>query len=114
MLIPAANVPNLMLREDVVQAVAEGKFHIYPVSTVDEGMELLTCIPAGVRGPDGCYPPGTVNALVDARLAELSEDRPANGNGKAAAKAAPAEEGPAEPPHEPVLPGEQPRPAEES
>jgi predicted ATP-dependent protease len=72
-IIPAANVPNLMLREDVIAAVAEGKFHIYPVRTVDEGIEILTGIPAGQRGPDGTYPPDTINGRVDHKLRELAE-----------------------------------------
>jgi lon-related putative ATP-dependent protease len=72
-IIPEANIKNLMLREDVVQAVAEGKFHIYPVRTADEGIEILTGVPAGERGADGKFPEGTVNARVDARLEELAE-----------------------------------------
>ncbi|NLF03323.1 MAG: AAA family ATPase, partial [Anaerolineales bacterium] len=72
-LLPQANVRNLMLREDVVEAVRAGQFHIWPVSTIDEGIKVLTGVPAGVRGPDGAYPEGTVNALVDARLRELAE-----------------------------------------
>jgi lon-related putative ATP-dependent protease len=72
-MIPEANVKNLMLREDVVAAVAEGKFHIYPVRTIDEGIAILTGVPAGERGTDGRYPEGTVNALVDARLRELAQ-----------------------------------------
>ena len=55
-LIPAANVKNLMLRQDVVDAVSLGRFHIYPVETVDEGIELLTGIEAGERGEDGQLP----------------------------------------------------------
>lgn len=50
---------NLMLREDVVEAVREGKFHIYPVSTIDEGIGLLTGIEAGERKMDGRYPENT-------------------------------------------------------
>jgi len=59
-LIPAANVPNLMLREEVVEAVRNGRFHIYPVATVSEGITLLTDIPAGAPGEDGEYPPDTI------------------------------------------------------
>jgi len=71
--IPAANAENLMLREDVVQAIREGMFHVYLINTVDEGIELLTGTPAGERGPDGSFPEGTFNARVVARLIELSE-----------------------------------------
>jgi lon-related putative ATP-dependent protease len=74
-LIPAANVKHLMLRHDVVEAAAAGQFHIYPISTVDEGIEVLTGLPAGERGEDGEYPEGTINRLVHDRLAELSEIR---------------------------------------
>ncbi len=62
-----------MLREEVVQAVAEGKFHIWPVTTVDEGIEILTGMPAGVRGEDGAYPEDTVNGRVDRRLFDLAQ-----------------------------------------
>jgi lon-related putative ATP-dependent protease len=72
-LIPAANVRHLMLRDDVVQACATGKFHVYPVTTVDEAMELLTGIAAGKRGADGRFPDGSVNQRVEQRLAELAE-----------------------------------------
>jgi predicted ATP-dependent protease len=72
-LLPEANVPNLMLREDVVQAVAEGRFHIYPVCTVDEGIAVLTGLPAGLRGPDAAYPPDTVNGRVDRKLRMMAE-----------------------------------------
>ncbi len=72
-LIPASNARHLMLREDVVEAVRQGKFHIYPVRTIDEGIALLTGVPAGEPGPDGVYPEGTVNFLVQKRLRELAE-----------------------------------------
>jgi len=72
-IIPAANIRNLMLHEDVTEAAAQGKFHIYAVSTVDEGIELLTGIPAGQRRNDGRFPKGTINYLVDRRLKEMSE-----------------------------------------
>ena len=79
-LIPASNVKNLMLREDVVDAAAEGRFHIYPVETVDEGIEILTDVPAGKRGegpetPEDEYPEGSINYRVARRLAELAEKR---------------------------------------
>ncbi|MER3513553.1 MAG: ATP-dependent protease, partial [Chloroflexota bacterium] len=72
-IIPAANVRHLMLREEVVQAVAEGKFHVWPVRTIDEGLELLTGVPAGERGPDGSYPEGTIHHAVQKRLREWAE-----------------------------------------
>ncbi|MEE4275122.1 MAG: Lon-insertion domain-containing protein, partial [Thermoleophilia bacterium] len=72
-LIPAANVKHLMLRHDVVDAVAAGRFAVYPIATVDEGIEVLTGVPAGVPGDDGAYPDGTVNRMVADRLAEMAE-----------------------------------------
>jgi lon-related putative ATP-dependent protease len=72
-LIPQSNVRNLMLRDDVVEAVKKRKFHIYALSRVEEGIELLTGVPAGERQPDGTYPDGTVYALIQARLAALAE-----------------------------------------
>ena len=72
-LIPRQNVRNLMLRDDVVQAVTEGKFHVWSVGTIDEGIEILTGIPAGERQPDSGYPEGTVNFVVRKRLEELGE-----------------------------------------
>jgi len=110
-ILPAANVPNLMLRDDVVEAVAQGRFHIYPVRTVDEGIEILTGIPAGEREPDGAYPPDSVNGRVDRKLRALAEkleqpDRPR----KAGAESSEDEgaEPAREPPREPRLPGDRP------
>jgi predicted ATP-dependent protease len=71
-MIPYSNVRNLMLKEEVVNALKEGKFHIYPVKTVDEGIEVLTGVRAGVRGPDGLYEEGTVNSLVQKRLIQMA------------------------------------------
>lgn len=72
-LIPASNVQNLMLKEEVVEAAKAGKFRIYPVRTIDEGIETLTGVPAGKRRDDGTYEEGTVNDLVDRRLGEMAE-----------------------------------------
>ncbi len=72
-IIPAANVPNLMLDEEVIDAVRAGQFHVWAVRTIDEGIELLTGRPAGQRGPDGQYPEGTVHRLVQERLREYAE-----------------------------------------
>jgi predicted ATP-dependent protease len=68
-LIPASNVKHLMLRDDVVEACAAGRFHVHAVETVDQGIELLTGLPAGEPGPDGVYPTGSINRHVAARLA---------------------------------------------
>jgi predicted ATP-dependent protease len=62
-----------MLRQDVVEAVRDGKFHIYPVTTIDEGIELLTGVPAGERDEEGEFPDDTMNGYVEARLSELTE-----------------------------------------
>jgi lon-related putative ATP-dependent protease len=72
-LIPATNVKHLMLRREVVEAVEAGRFHIYPVRTIDEGIELLTGVEAGIAGEDGHFPAGTVNERVARRLRELTE-----------------------------------------
>ncbi len=72
-LIPASNVQNLMLKEEIAEAAKAGKFRIYPVRTIDEGIEILTGVPAGVRRDDGTYEEGTVNYLVDRRLREMAE-----------------------------------------
>lgn len=78
-LIPSSNVRHLMLREDVVEAVASGQFHVYPVGTIDEGTALLTGHEAGERRPDGTFPNRSVNALVQRRLSEMAEQAKAYG-----------------------------------
>ena len=70
-LIPASNVKHLMLREDVVQAIASDRFHIWPIETVDQALGLLTGLPAGAPDPDGHYPAGSVNQRISERLWEL-------------------------------------------
>lgn len=72
-LIPQANVKNLMLRQDVVCAAAAGQFHIYPVTTIDEGIELLTGISAGERDETGQYPEGSINQRIENRLEKVAE-----------------------------------------
>ena len=72
-MVPHQNLRNLMLRADVVAAIKEGKFHIYSVRTIDEGLEILTGVTAGERGPHGEFPKGTVNGLVEKRLRELHQ-----------------------------------------
>ncbi len=72
-MIPQANVHNLMLRADVVEAVKAGKFHIYSVSSIDEGIEVLTGVAAGARQADGSYPDGTINDRVQKKLQQFTE-----------------------------------------
>ncbi|MEM3056555.1 MAG: Lon-insertion domain-containing protein, partial [Candidatus Bathyarchaeia archaeon] len=71
--IPESNVQNLVLREEVVDAIRRGMFHIYPVRTIDEGIEILTGLKAGERRPDGSFEEGTINYLVQKRLEEMAE-----------------------------------------
>lgn len=81
--IPASNVKNLMLREDVVAAGAEGRFHVYAVERVDQAVELLMRRPAGERD-GGAFPPDSVNGLVEARLEAFADAaRRFGGNGLA-------------------------------
>ncbi|MFB3887601.1 MAG: Lon protease family protein [Thermodesulfobacteriota bacterium] len=70
-MIPQLNVGDLMLRKDIVKAVEEKRFHIYPVQTIDQGIEILTGVEAGERVDGGGYKEGTVNDLVDKKLREL-------------------------------------------
>ena len=118
-ILPDANVLTLMLREDVVRAVAEGNFHIYPVKTIDEGIAILTGVPAGVRNKDGKFPKDTVNRRVDDALRSLAMRLKAFGRppskqeGEIQSKAEEEENGsdddaPPEPPHEPGIPGDEP------
>lgn len=72
-IIPRRNVKNLMIKNDLVDAVREGKFTIYPIDRVEEGIEILTNIPAGDLREDGTYPEGTINYLIVKRLTEISE-----------------------------------------
>jgi len=71
-IIPHQNVQNLMLRPDVIEAVANGKFHIYPIKTIDEGIEILTGVKAGERKEDGIFEEGTLNYLVDQEMQRLA------------------------------------------
>jgi lon-related putative ATP-dependent protease len=72
-IMPTRNVKNLMLKKDVVEAVKEGKFFIYPIQRVDEGIEIITGMQVGELMDDGTYPEGTINYLVVKRLTEISE-----------------------------------------
>jgi predicted ATP-dependent protease len=74
-LIPATNVKHLMLRHDVVQAVAEGDFRVVPIHTVDQAVSLLTGLPAGEADETGSFPEGSVNRRVADRLQQLLELR---------------------------------------
>jgi len=71
-MIPAKNIKNLMLHEEVLDAVKEGRFHVWAVNTVDEGIELLTGDVSGQRSVDGKFPDGSINFLVDKRLSEMA------------------------------------------
>jgi lon-related putative ATP-dependent protease len=72
-MIPESNVQNLMLKEEIVDAVKAGKFHIYSVETIDDGIEILTGVKAGERRKDGTFEKGTANYRVNMRLAEMAE-----------------------------------------
>lgn len=72
-MIPESNVQNLMLKEEIVEAAKKGLFRIYPVRTIDEGIEVLTGVKAGERRTDGSFEEGTVNYLVNLRLKEMAE-----------------------------------------
>jgi predicted ATP-dependent protease len=86
-LIPQANVRNLMLRHDVVEAIRAGRFHVYPITHIDQGLALLTGVPAGDPMTEG-----TVHYLVNARLRQLAQDIAAFGNaGRDGARPHPAE-----------------------
>src|SRR5450755_4757337 len=71
-LMPASNVEDLMLREDILDAVTAGKFHIWPVAKIEEGIEILTGMTAGIRNGDGSFPSGTVFAAVNERLNKMA------------------------------------------
>jgi len=75
LLIPASNVQHLMLRRDVVEAVEAGKFHVFPIETIDQGIEVLTGVEAGDRDTAGSFPEGSINHQVEKRLIELAEKR---------------------------------------
>jgi lon-related putative ATP-dependent protease len=74
-LIPQANVQHLMLRKDVIDACAVGRFAVYPIATINEGIALLSGIAAGERGADGAYPPDSVNRRIEDRLRAFASIR---------------------------------------
>ncbi|UCG89445.1 MAG: AAA family ATPase [Gemmatimonadota bacterium] len=83
-MIPAANVRHLMLRGDVVDAVASGRFHVYPIASVNEGIQLLTGMETALRDASGQYPEGSLNHLVEQRLRKYAEQKRAfSSDGKA-------------------------------
>ena len=72
-LIPAANVKNLMLRSDIVEAARDGRFHVYPIAHIDQGIEILTGTVAGARDKNGNFPKNTINASVEYRLSTFAK-----------------------------------------
>jgi len=72
-IIPQSNVEDLMLREDILDAVAAGKFHIWPVAKIEQGIEILTGTAAGGRNGDGRFDAKTVFSLVDERLRDMAK-----------------------------------------
>jgi len=72
-IIPEGNKDNLMLRQEVVDAVAEGRFHVYAVRTINQGMEILTGLTAGERDDSGNYPEGTLNHRITCTLDRMAE-----------------------------------------
>ena len=72
-MLPKDNLRNLVLRDDVIDAVRAGQFHIYAVSNIDEGVEVLMGTPSAQRQEDGTYPEGTFHYLVEKRLRELAQ-----------------------------------------
>jgi lon-related putative ATP-dependent protease len=81
-IIPELNVKNLMLKKEVVDAVKEGKFHVYAIKTVNDALEILTGLPVGERQTDWTYPQGTINFLVDKRLKEMAKKQKADEKGE--------------------------------
>lgn len=72
-IIPKQNVRNLHLTDEIIESVKEGKFHIYAISTIDEGIEILTGVTAGKRNKDGKFPSGTINYLVQEKLNKFAK-----------------------------------------
>ena len=72
-MIPVQNVNNLQLSDEIVEAVKNKKFHIYAISTIDEGIEVLTGVPAGKKSQDGKFPEGTINYLVYEKLKKYAK-----------------------------------------
>jgi len=79
-LIPRSNLKHLMLRQDVIDAVRDGQFHVFPVDTIDQGLELLTGLPAGEPDSDGRYPADSLNGRIQTRLVQMAEYKAAAGS----------------------------------
>jgi lon-related putative ATP-dependent protease len=97
-IIPTTNVSDLMLDEEVIDAVRAGQFHVWAVDSADQGIEVLTGLPAGERQPDGGFPEGSIHALVAARLEGYALVQAAFGathNGESRVRKAPAKKAPA-------------------
>jgi predicted ATP-dependent protease len=94
-IIPEANVKNLMLKKEVLEAVKEGRFHVYRAETVEEGIEILTGVAAGKPDRRGVYPPKTVFGLVQRKLKQYLQQsmRLRKGNGDKGARPALQDEG---------------------
>ncbi|MDW7987585.1 MAG: AAA family ATPase [candidate division WOR-3 bacterium] len=71
-IIPAANINDLVLSDEIIESVNQNRFHIYAINTIEEGIEILTGVPAGVKDQDGNYPKGTVNYLVNEKLKKFA------------------------------------------
>jgi predicted ATP-dependent protease len=72
-MIPQRNVQNLMLRQEVIESIKKGKFHVWPISTVEQGIEILTGMEAGALQLDGTYPEDTLFRKADERFLEIAE-----------------------------------------
>ena len=110
-MIPVQNVQNLMLNDEVIAAVEAGKFHIYPIETIEQGIELLTGMPAGEVDTENGYTKGSLYELCLVHLDVFDEDPPPppeDGDGKGNGDAEPEKKGPADPP----LPADPPDPPE--
>ena len=73
-LIPYQNVKNLMLKKEVTDAVKNKQFHVYPIETIDDAIEVLTGIKSGTKSKNGTYKEGTINFLVSKKLKRLAEE----------------------------------------
>ena len=73
-IIPIQNVRNLHLSDEVINSVKDGNFHVYAISTIDEGIEILTGVPAGKKNKDGNFPAGTIKCLAYEKLKQYAEN----------------------------------------